>query len=523
MKVDNSTLNFLSRGAEYANGPRSADRIGTDVFGSLFESRARPVERSQRKDAAGAAAASSTKSQRAAQRDSSDDAIDAIRAGEPESPERNVEESDSKRPDDTDVSTDQHDQPEVGQADAKTKGETSTDAEGGKSGGGQADKAEGRAADEAKQAAKPVVTAPAADRPVTNPSGEPKTEADQAAQVLDQLRQPLNPSEQADSTGPNNGSPAQAGQAIDPNSQQTIVAPAVADAVDGSPTQASVGASDVKATNSVSQASNGTNAGESPATSRATAELTTPNLNAQAGDEQGEQGDGDAQAKSDGFAKTETSAKATNQAAVTDVESASSQSKSQAPGEPTVRMPGAPVHVAVDDGGAASRPLGQAGPVSNASLGAGPQTPLPEADATRVTDRVVKSLNTIAANRGGTVTLRLTPPDLGTLRIQVTMSGGSVQATFEASTAAVGRVIEQNAATLRHSLEGQGLQVERINVQVNTSNSSNASAQQDTGDSPTDGRSRGMTDGGGRQRGDSGQPNDQSSPQAFNEMLDLVA
>lgn len=523
MKVDNNTLNFLSRGAEYANGLRAADRAGTDVFGSLFESRARPVERSRQADAGGASATSSTKSQRAAQRDSSDDAIDAVKAGEAESPERDVKESDSKRPDDTDVSTDEREQPEVGQAEVKAKSEKAAESAGEKSGEGQATKTDGRATDESKPLTKPVVTAPTADRPVTNPSAEPKTEADQATKVLDQLRQSPNSSDDADATKPNTGAQATATQTVDPDIQQTALHPATPDSVEASPTQAPVGASDVKAAGNSSQSGNGNNAGQSAATSQAAAELTTPDLNGQAGDEQGEQADGDKQPKADRFAKPESSARATNQAAVTDVESASSQNKSQPSSEPTVRMPGMPVHVAVDDGGASSRPLGQAGTVSNAPLTAGQQAPLPEADAARVTDRVVKSLNTIAANRGGTVTLRLTPPDLGTLRIQVTMSGGSVQATFEASTAAVGRVIEQNAATLRHSLEGQGLHVERINVQVNTANSSNASAQQDTGDSPTDGRSRGMTDGGGQQRGDGGQPNDQPSRQAFNEMLDLVA
>ncbi len=159
---------------------------------------------------------------------------------------------------------------------------------------------------------------------------------------------------------------------------------------------------------------------------------------------------------------------------------------------------------------------------------AAPQAELPEADAQRITDRVVKGLRSVINQRGGTLTLRLNPAELGAMRISVKMDGTAVAAQFQASTAAASQALNQNLAALRHALEAQGLTVENLNVQVTSSSSSSGSSQsqteQHTDGSPTDGQSKGlMRDGdqahGGRGDGREDQPEHHDFKQ---ELLDLV-
>lgn len=171
-------------------------------------------------------------------------------------------------------------------------------------------------------------------------------------------------------------------------------------------------------------------------------------------------------------------------------------------------------------------PSAKAAPTPSASAGAQPEAS--EAEAQRITDRVVKGLRSVLNQRGGTLTLRLSPAELGAMRIAVKMDGAAVSAQFQATTAVASQALNQNIATLRQALEAQGLTVEHLNVQVQPSgNSSQAQTQtqQNTDQSPTDGQSKGlMRDGeqaqGGRGDGREDQPDRRDFQQ---ELLDLVA
>ncbi|MHB1156274.1 MAG: flagellar hook-length control protein FliK, partial [Phycisphaerales bacterium] len=178
-----------------------------------------------------------------------------------------------------------------------------------------------------------------------------------------------------------------------------------------------------------------------------------------------------------------------------------------------------------------------------ASAGAGATT-LSDAEAQQVLQQALGSVRTMSApgrspggspgnGHGGTVTLRLNPPELGALRIAVRMDGPTLSATFEASSAAVSSLLEGQMHTLRAALERVGLGVDQLNVQGPSplpmpggagTGSHFGSAQQQMNQWPSDGRSRGWMGDGGRSPGQQ-QPrrNQGTSPGFQRELLDLVA
>ena len=75
-----------------------------------------------------------------------------------------------------------------------------------------------------------------------------------------------------------------------------------------------------------------------------------------------------------------------------------------------------------------------------------------------------KGLGILANQRGGAITMRLEPPALGQLRIELRVSQGAVVADFTAATAEARALLEANLGMLRERLESQGLSVERITI-----------------------------------------------------------
>jgi len=89
-----------------------------------------------------------------------------------------------------------------------------------------------------------------------------------------------------------------------------------------------------------------------------------------------------------------------------------------------------------------------------------------DVDEDRVASRIVRGLTTMINQRGGSMNMRLDPPELGQLRVQMTIARGVVNASFVASTSQAHAILEKNLATLRIALEGQGLTVDRLSVQL---------------------------------------------------------
>ncbi|MFM7260257.1 MAG: flagellar hook-length control protein FliK [bacterium] len=113
-----------------------------------------------------------------------------------------------------------------------------------------------------------------------------------------------------------------------------------------------------------------------------------------------------------------------------------------------------------------------------------------------------KGAEILAKQRGGAITMRLEPPALGQLKIELRITQGSVVADFTAATPEARVLLESSVGMLRERLESQGLGVERITVHGGRAHGETAATQtsqqgSQQGDARSQGDARG--DGSGRQ------------------------
>jgi flagellar hook-length control protein FliK len=95
---------------------------------------------------------------------------------------------------------------------------------------------------------------------------------------------------------------------------------------------------------------------------------------------------------------------------------------------------------------------------------------LPRVDAARFVGRVAKAVQT-AQERGGLVQLRLSPPELGSLRLELSMQNGVMTATVETETPAARQILLDHLPALRDRLAEQNIRIERFDVDVRQDNS----------------------------------------------------
>jgi flagellar hook-length control protein FliK len=95
---------------------------------------------------------------------------------------------------------------------------------------------------------------------------------------------------------------------------------------------------------------------------------------------------------------------------------------------------------------------------------------LPRVDTARFVGRVAKAVQT-AQDRGGLVQLRLSPPELGSLRLELTMQNGVMTAAVETETPAARQVLLDHLPALRERLAEQNIRIERFDVDVRQENS----------------------------------------------------
>ncbi|MFM7133563.1 MAG: flagellar hook-length control protein FliK [Planctomycetota bacterium] len=123
-----------------------------------------------------------------------------------------------------------------------------------------------------------------------------------------------------------------------------------------------------------------------------------------------------------------------------------------------------------------------------------------------------KGAELLANQRGGTITMRLDPPELGAMRIEIRIAQGAVFADFEAQNPEARALLESNLSMLRRRLESQGLAVERLTVHggLRGTDAAQPGSRQDgseTRQQGSDGRERGEGSGtrqdaaGGESRG----------------------
>jgi flagellar hook-length control protein FliK len=163
----------------------------------------------------------------------------------------------------------------------------------------------------------------------------------------------------------------------------------------------------------------------------------------------------------------------------------------------------APVHSAPDSGkadttGARSfdNMLAQATRKTDAPPPA-PQAPPPTPDQANA-DRVANAITTKLLPGGGKMEIRLDPPQLGRVHIDVQVVSGKLTATLTASNDEASRMLGHKLDHLRQSLESGGLTVDRLQVRTSSESSMrDASAdqqQQSTGQDQRQGQSQDQRD-----------------------------
>ena len=163
-------------------------------------------------------------------------------------------------------------------------------------------------------------------------------------------------------------------------------------------------------------------------------------------------------------------------------------------------------------------PVAQTMPTSTA-------TPAPTGEGEgpeRTVSGVGRGLETLVRQRGGNLTMRLDPPSLGQLKVEMRMEGGRVAVLLTAASDSARSLLGDNLGSLRQALEDRGLAVDRLVVETSTrtSEGSQGSRSEHRGDGQDarggqdtagrqdagDGRSRGRREDASGRRPDTSRP-----------------
>ncbi len=91
-------------------------------------------------------------------------------------------------------------------------------------------------------------------------------------------------------------------------------------------------------------------------------------------------------------------------------------------------------------------------------------------DQVRFVQRVARAFQA-ASDRGGEVRLRLSPPELGSMRVEISVKSGVLTAHLETETSAARTVLLDNLPALRDRLAEQNIKIDRFDVDVNDGSS----------------------------------------------------
>jgi flagellar hook-length control protein FliK len=153
-----------------------------------------------------------------------------------------------------------------------------------------------------------------------------------------------------------------------------------------------------------------------------------------------------------------------------------------------------------------------------AQLGARPTEPqreqAPQIDASRFVSRVARAFEA-AEQRGGVVQLRLSPPELGAMRIELSLQQGALSAHLETETAVAKSVLLDNLPALRERLAAQDIRIERFDVDVRQDSGGGPpdwQAQQEARQQHRDGAFRNSPGATVRQTAETNMPVEQNTP-----------
>lgn len=91
---------------------------------------------------------------------------------------------------------------------------------------------------------------------------------------------------------------------------------------------------------------------------------------------------------------------------------------------------------------------------------------------------IVSDVRTRLLPHGGSMQIRLDPPELGALQVSVEMRDGAMTATFHTSNDDATRLLSHSLGQLKTALESQGVTVEKIQVQQSPKNESSQSQEE---------------------------------------------
>lgn len=247
-----------------------------------------------------------------------------------------------------------------------------------------------------------------------------------------------------------------------------------------------------EASNGLHTASPGSGGNSAGSTSASAQNSTEPNLpgalNTQTGALTGDQAAHDAEASAAQQARTSQGTQAVqadaNSGGGAQAESSSQQSSFD--GQPSDEKPGhSPVPgsgeaalmaqlQSVDPTGSAAV-LAHSGGVSGSVSGGTPAQaaapaaqpqPSPEAAFSQVNHpSIVKAIHGQLLPQGGSMHLRLDPPELGALQVSVHMRDGMMTASFQTSNDQASQLLSHSLSQLKHALEAQGVSVQKIHVE----------------------------------------------------------
>jgi flagellar hook-length control protein FliK len=152
----------------------------------------------------------------------------------------------------------------------------------------------------------------------------------------------------------------------------------------------------------------------------------------------------------------------------------------------------------------------------------------PRSEGSDTFDQVVMGLKGKLDARTGKAEIRLDPPNLGTVRVSVTLNDGQLTAEFQSASTLVRDLLKDNLDKLKTALQGQGVTVDRLAVDAPPALSAPAGAGQNAqssfGSATHDGRSAGQfQDGRSGQQRSAGEGFARKFAQALEAPLDLVA
>jgi flagellar hook-length control protein FliK len=118
-----------------------------------------------------------------------------------------------------------------------------------------------------------------------------------------------------------------------------------------------------------------------------------------------------------------------------------------------------------------------------ASVAASAPAPAPENPSATNVASIVKGISGQLLPSGGTMQIRLDPPELGALQVTVKVQEGVISASFETSNDEATKMLSHSLGQLKQALELQGISVDRLHVQraPRSEDSGGKSTQQDGG------------------------------------------